>query len=313
MSSPINKIKRFIRSYTRNPKFRFLFNAKCGFYRNVPDDKYLVMEYKAVMGKELDLDNPKTFNEKMQWLKLYDRNPEYQRMVDKYAVKDYVSQKIGSEHVIKTIGVWDSFDDIDFDKLPERFVLKCTHDSGGLAICRDRKSFDKEKAGKKLTKCLKNNYYRQSREWPYKSVKPRIIAEEYMEDPELSELRDYKFFCFNGKPKCFKIDFDRFIEHRANYYDVNGELLPFGESNVLPDHTRDIAMPKKLDEMLRLAEKLAEGIAFVRVDFYEVGDKIYFGELTFYPASGLGPFTMEEWDLKLGSWIELPEKREENA
>lgn len=311
MSSPFNKIKRFIRSYTKNTKFRFLFNSKLGLYRHVPDDKYLVMEYKAVMGKELDLNAPKSFNEKMQWLKLYDRNPEYPIMVDKAEVKDYVAKRIGAEHIIETVGVWDSFDAIDFDRLPERFVLKCTHDSGGLVICKDKGSFDKEKARKKLEKCLKNNYYYMSREWPYKSVKPRIIAEEYMEDPKLAELRDYKFFCFNGKPKCFKIDFDRFIEHRANYYDIEGTLLPFGESNVLPDFERDIAMPQKLDEMLRLAEILSENIPFVRVDFYEVGEKIYFGELTFYPASGLGPFTDEEWDMKLGSWIELPEKSEE--
>lgn len=311
MSSPFNKIKRFIRSYTKNTKFRFLFNSKLGLYRHVPDDKYLVMEYKAVMGKELNLNAPKSFNEKMQWLKLYDRNPEYPIMVDKAEVKDYVAKRIGAEHIIETVGVWDSFDAIDFDRLPERFVLKCTHDSGGLVICKDKGSFDKEKARKKLEKCLKNNYYYMSREWPYKSVKPRIIAEEYMEDPKLAELRDYKFFCFNGKPKCFKIDFDRFIEHRANYYDIEGTLLPFGESNVLPDFERDIAMPQKLDEMLRLAEILSENIPFVRVDFYEVGEKIYFGELTFYPASGLGPFTDEEWDMKLGSWIELPEKSEE--
>lgn len=310
MSSLSKKLIKFAKSYTTDTKFRFLFKANLGLYKNVPDDKYLVREYKAVMGKELDLNDPKTFNEKMQWLKLYDRRPEYTQMVDKYAVKDYVSEKIGSEYIIKTIGVWDHFEDIDFDSLPERFVLKCTHDSGGLAICRDKKTFDKEKANKKLTKCLKNNYYYMSREWPYKSVKPRIIAEEYMEDPELAELRDYKFFCFNGEPKCFKIDFDRFIGHRANYYDIEGKLLPFGESNVLPDHTRDIAMPRKLKEMLELARKLSEGIPFLRVDFYEVGDRIYFGELTFYPASGLGPYTDEEWDLKLGSWIKLPDRKD---
>ena len=271
----------------------------------ISDKLYLKMQYRLVMGKRLDLNNPITFNEKLQWLKLYDRNPQYTTMVDKYEVKKYIADKIGEQYVIPTLGVWERFDEIDFDTLPDQFVLKCTHDSGGLVICRDKTKFDKEAAKAKIEKSLSRNFFYYGREWPYKNVKPRIVAEKYMVDDTEKELRDYKFFCFGGVCKCMKVDFDRFIEHRANYYDTDGNLLDFGEAICPPNPSKNIVLPKNKEKMIQLAEELSANIPFLRVDFYDVNGDIYFGELTFFPATGLGSFTDDEWDNKLGSWIEI--------
>lgn len=294
--------------YLTNKKYRFDINASRFGYKRMSDEEFLKIKYRNAFGCDLNLLSPSTFNEKLQWLKLNDRNPIYTKLVDKCEVKEYVGNIIGKEHVIPTIGVWDRFDDIDFDKLPDQFVLKCTHDSGGIVICRNKNEFDIDAAKKKINKCLKKNYYWQGREWPYKDIPRKIIAEKYMVDAQIAELRDYKFFCFNGKAKCFKIDFDRFFNHQANYYDVNGVLLPFGEVICPPDFERTIEMPCNLSLMIKLAEKLSDGIPFVRVDFYEVDGKVYFGEMTFFPAAGFGKFEPNEWDYKLGEWIKLPDK-----
>lgn len=269
----------------------------------MPDKQYLSVMYRGLMGKKLNVIKPATFNEKLQWLKLHDRKPEYTTMVDKYAVKKYVEQILGGgEYIIPTLGVWNEFDDIDFSTLPDCFVLKCTHDSGGIAICKDKEQFDYSDARNRIIRSLKCNYYSHGREWPYKDVPPQVIAEEYLGD----SLNDYKFFCFNGKVKCFKIDFDRFTNHHANYYDCNGDILPFGEADYIPIPEKKIEMPKKLGLMIELAEKLASKLLFLRVDFYEVNGKVYFGELTFYPASGMGRFVPESWDTELGKWLKLP-------
>ena len=271
------------------------------------DKAYLKYMYWSHFGKKLDLKAPKTFNEKLQWLKLYYRDPDQIKLVDKYDVKSYIADTIGEEYIIPTLGIYDSFDEIDFDALPEQFVLKCTHDSGSTVICLDKASFDVEAARKKLTGKLRTNLFWHGREWPYKNVKPRIIAEKYITfDGDVPE--DYKFFCFNGVAKCFKVDYDRFKDHRANYYTPQGELMRFGEMVCLPDFDRDVRLPKNREKMIALAEKLSQGHPFLRVDFYELGDEIYFGELTFYPASGFGPFVPEEWDERLGEWIKLPPK-----
>lgn len=297
-----------LKVYIKHPVKLLTRIGKNSFLKGMSDEKYLKMIFKDNMGYPLDLENPKTFNEKLQWLKLYDRKPIYTTMVDKYEAKKYVADVIGEEYIIPTLGVWDSFDDIDFDKLPEQFVLKCTHDSGGLVICRDKSKLDMEHARKKIERCLKRSYYWPGREWPYKNVTPRIIAEAYMENEKIGELRDYKLFSFNGEVKVFKIDYDRFKNHRANYYTPDGELLRFGEIVCPPDFDRNIKLPRMKDKMIALAKELSVGHPFMRVDFYEIGDKIYFGELTLYPASGLGPFEPKEWDLKLGEWIKLPNK-----
>lgn len=274
--------------------------------RLLPDRLWISILYRVKMGKKLDLKNPKSFNEKLQWLKLYDRRSEHIEMVDKYAAKQKIAAIIGNEYIIPTLGIWSNVEDINFDALPARFVLKCTHDSGGGWICKDRDAFDLKKAKEKMTQFLKRNFYIQYREWPYKMIVPRIMAEQYIEDDETHELNDYKFFCFNGKVKFFKIDFDRFSNHRANYFDREGNLLPFGEMSFPPDFNRKLKIPDVLEKMIVLAEKLSTQELFVRVDFYYCNRKIYFGEMTYYPASGLGKFIPPEWDEMIGLELELP-------
>lgn len=304
MNKNVNKIIVLIKNFD-------IIISKILNFIKLDDENFIKIIYHFKMKKKLDLNNPKSFNEKLQWLKLYDRKDIYTTMVDKYAVKKYVADIIGEEYIIPTLGIYNSFDEIDFDELPNQFVIKCTHDSGGLVIVKDKSKLDVELAKKKINKSLKSNYYYQGREWPYKNVKPRIIAERYMIDKKENELKDYKFFCFNGKVKFFKVDFDRFTNHHANYYDVELNLLPFGEKNYLPDREKKIIIPDNINEMIDLAEKLSKNITFVRVDFYNVNGKIYFGEMTFYPASGFGKFEPDEWDEKIGDMLELPIKSEE--
>ena len=270
---------------------------------------YLKLKYKACIGKTLNLKNPQTYNEKLQWLKLYDRKDIYTTMVDKYEVKKYVADIIGEEYIIPTLGVWDKFDDIDFDALPNQFVLKCTHDSGGLVIIKDKAKLNKVQAKKKIEKSLKTNYYLVGREWPYKNVPRKIIAERYMEDTETQELRDYKFFCFNGEVKALFVATDRGNineETKFDFYDENFNHLPF--LNGHPNAIKEIKKPINFDKMKELASKLSKGIPQIRVDFYEIDGGIYFGELTFFHHSGLTPFKPEEWDYKFGEYIKLPIK-----
>lgn len=276
------------------------------FARRLSDETYLKCKWFIRTGHALDLNNPKTFNEKLQWLKLYDRKPIYTTMVDKYEAKKYVANIIGEEHIIPTLAVYDSVEDIDFDALPDQFVLKCTHDSGGVVICSDKSKLDRKKAIEKLRKGLNSNFFWTNREWPYKNVKPRIIAEQYMEDENTKELRDYKFFCFDGVVKLFKIDFDRFTEHHANYYTPTGQLQPFGEAMVPPKPDKVLEMPVTIGQMVEMAEKLAGDKCFVRIDFYDHKEQVYFGEITFFPASGMGKFIPSEWDNTLGRWLTLP-------
>lgn len=292
-----------------NPNYRWLYLANLGKYNNWDDKKYLQKNFECIMGKELDLDNPQTFNEKLQWLKLYDRKPEYTTMVDKYAVKKYVADIIGEEYIIPTLGVWNHFDEIDFDKLPNQFVLKCTHDSGGIVICKDKNKLDLKSAKKKIEKCLKRNYYWSSREWPYKNVKRRIIAEKYMTTSEMDDLPDYKIHCFNGEPKFILYCSERFSKTgtKEDFLDTNWSNLPFKRPG-LKCSDKILEKPSRLNEMLELAKILSTNIPFLRCDFYEIKGKVYFGELTFFPASGLEAFEPEEWDYKLGDWLKLPIK-----
>lgn len=274
--------------------------------RLIPDRIYLQIVYFKHFRRFINFNNPKTFNEKIQWLKLNYRNEEYTKLVDKYRVKQYITKLIGEEYVIPTLGVWNNVDDIDFKSLPEKFVLKCNNDSGGIVICKNKKDFDEAKAKSFLKERLKNNGYWYGREWPYKNVKPCIIAEKYMEDSISKDIKDYKFFCFNGSMEFFDIDIDRFIEHRSNYYDRNGNFLPFGKTYCPPDYTKKIEMPKNLDKMIELAETISHNTVLSRIDFYEIDGQVYFGEITFYPGSGFSPFTDEKWDYKLGDMIDLP-------
>lgn len=270
----------------------------------VPDDLYIKIQYSNYFGETLNLKSPKSFNEKLQWLKLYNRNPEYTQMVDKYEVRDYITDKIGNDYLIPLYGIWNNFDEIDFNALPNQFVLKTTHDSGGVIICKDKEQFDFEAAKRNINYWFSRNYYKIGREWPYKNVKPRIIAEKYMVDESGSELKDYKIFCFSGDPKLIQVDFNRFVAHKRNLYTKDWDLVDVA-FEYKSDPTKHIEKPLNLEKMLELAHTLSEGIPFLRVDLYSIYDKIYFGELTLYPESGYGHFHPKSFDLEMGSWMPL--------
>lgn len=273
------------------------------------DKTFLKLVYRERLGKKLNLKNPQTFNEKIQWLKLYDRKDVYTTMVDKYEVKNYVANIIGEEYIIPTLGVYEKFEDIDFDKLPNQFVLKCTHDSGGNYICKDKSKMDIDTVRDKINKSLKTNYYLHGREWPYKNVKPRIIAEKYMEDGNRIVPEDYKIYCMNGKPKYIVVFHNRYNDDKElseTVYDTNWKKQNFS----FDEHfaISDIVEPKPncLDELLGLTEKLAKGHPQLRVDFYIINGKVYFGEITFYTAGGFQPMIPREMDEIVGKLIDLP-------
>lgn len=273
----------------------------------IPDKPYLKLLFRLKMGYKLDLSNPRTFNEKLQWLKLYDRKPEYTVMVDKYAVKQHIADLIGDEYIIPTLGVWDKFDDIDFDRLPERFVLKTTNGGGstGVIICKDKSQFDKTEARKRLTQSLRTSIYTRLREWPYKNVKPRIIAEQYMED-ESGELRDYKFHCFDGKAENVMVCCDRNTgDTKFYFFSQEWNLLPINKRGKATDKNFKLPKPECMDEMFEIAGKLSEGMPFLRVDLYSINGRPYFGETTFFPQSGLDPNLLPETDLQFGDKIKL--------
>lgn len=256
--------------------------------------------YERKTGKKIDIDNPKTYNEKIQWTKIYDHNPLYTALADKLKVRDYIKDKIGEQYLVPLLGYWKNFDDIDFNKLPNQFVLKCNHDSGSVIICKDKHSFDYKLARKKLTKALKKNLYYATGEWQYKNMEPFIIAEKYMIDSELDDLRDYKFLCFDGKPVSCRVDFDRFGNHTRNVYDANWKVLPW-QKGIFNHPDGDIPKPNKYDEMWQLAGILSEGFKQVRIDLYCVDDQIYFSEYTFTNATGIESFLPDEYDLIIGN------------
>lgn len=301
----IRKIARYI----FDSDYRWLLNSVKGKYDAMEDSEYLKRIFKIKVHYDLNLENPHTYNEKLQWLKLYYHNPQYTLLADKYSVKKYVSDLIGEEYIIPTIGVWYSVDDIDYANLPDQFVLKCTHDSGGIVICKDKSKFNFTKAKNKLRGCMNRNFYYQGREWPYKNIVPRIIAEQYMEDIETSELRDYKFFCFDGKVKALFIATDRqnkSVDTKFDFFDKNFNHLPF--INGHPNASNQPKPPINLVLMESLAEKLSSGMPHVRIDLYEINGKVYFGEYTFFHHSGLETFIPKEWDDIFGSYLNLPEK-----
>ena len=271
----------------------------------LPDKIYLKLLFKERTNNKLNLKKPLSFNEKLQWLKLNNRKDIYTKMVDKYEVKKYVSKIIGEEYIIPTLGIYDSFDEINFNKLPNQFVIKCTHDSGSTIICKDKSEFNIEKAKKKINKALKQNYYYGSREWPYKNVKPRIIIEQYMVDESGIELKDYKIFNFNGISRLIQVDFGRFKEHKRNFYDINWNYIKELSIQYPTDQNTIIKKPENLEKMIELAQKLSQDIPHLRTDFYSINGKIYFGELTFYHGSGFEKFEPEDWNYKLGKWIDL--------
>lgn len=306
------KIKKYCMAafkYMVNADYRFKIDSGRGKYNDMPDREYLQRRFQAEFGKSLNLDSPQTFNEKLQWLKLYNRKPEYTVMVDKYKVREYIAQMIGEEYLIPLLGVWDDPDEIDFDALPNQFVLKCNHNSGtGMCICKDKSKLNIEKVKKELRKGLKEDYYLKFREWPYKDVPRKIIAEKYMEDAS-GELRDYKFYCFNGVMKFVMINSDRNTDKptRADYFDRDFNWLDFtwgySHAEVHPQK------PEQFEKMVAIAERLSKGLPHIRVDLYDCNGKIYFGELTFFDGSGFDKIEPLEWDYKIGEMLKLPSKQ----
>lgn len=297
-----------IHSLFFNPK-HFAAAILCRMGGFLPDRLYVEWMYDLECGRKLNLDNPKRYNEKLQWIKLYDHNPLYTIMADKYAVKEFVREKVGDEYVAKCLGVWDRPEDINWDELPEQFVLKTNHDSGnnGVFICRDKSKINKRKWVRQINKSLQRNTFLLGREWPYKNIPRRVFAEEYLEDAT-GELRDYKFFCFNGVVKYLFIATERQSggEVKFNYLDADFNNLGIVQHHPMSD--KKIEKPRLFEEMKTLAAKLSKGLPEVRVDLYEVNGRIYFGEYTFFHHGGVVPFHPDKWDLIWGENIILPAK-----
>lgn len=298
-----------IHNFIENP-----FGASMTFiFRRMPklesSRHFVIRQYKMATGKNINLRDPQSFNEKLQWLKLYDHHPKYIQMVDKIAAKQYVESILGSQYIIPTLGIWDDAKQIDFSMLPKQFVLKCNHDSGSVVVCRDKQRLDKEKTIVLLNKRLSKNYYYQSREWPYKGIVPKVFAEQFMENEDKSNsgLTDYKFYCFGGNPKMLYVSqgLENHETARISFLDLNWQFAPFSRSDYAPFEQLP-PKPKTFDEMLKIAGKLSQDIPFLRVDLYEIKGKVYFSELTFCPCNGMMPFDPPEYDKILGDWIKLP-------
>jgi len=297
MSSPkIEKIKRKIYDVVKY----------CNYFPWMPDSWYLKLLFRATQGYNLDLANPKTYNEKLQWLKLYDRRPEYTDMADKYKVRQVIADKIGEEYSIPLLGVWDNFDDIDFSKLPNQFVLKCNHDSHSVFVCKDKSSFDPKTIRDRFVASLKKNFYLHGREWVYKDIVPKIIAEEYMKDDSGKSLTDYKFLCFNGVPKLILVVSGRYTkDFYQDIYDSNWKKTEMRQ-DCIPNSPNIMERPTFLDDALELSRKLSYGIPFLRVDWYYTNRRLYLGEFTFYDNCGFSCYEPKGSDGILGSWITLP-------
>ena len=305
-----DKIKRVIE---RPERLLIGIQLRWAYYTN--NQKLLIkVLYRLQLGKKLNLDFPKTFTEKLQWLKFYDHNPIYHQMVDKYEVKKFVADIIGEKYIIPTLGVWDSFEEIDFDSLPDKFVLKTTNGGGssGVVICTDKATFDKRTAKEKLEKSMANDIYKAMGEWAYKDVPKRILAEKFMisiKKNVLTDLTDYKFFCFNGEPHYCQVIRDRNSNETIDFYDMEWNHLPFvGLNPVARNGVQPVVRPLHLDKMIEICHKLSKDMSFSRIDLYVIDDEEFFGEITLYPASGYGKFIPEEWDLTIGEILKLPNK-----
>ena len=285
--------------------------ADKGLFNWMSDEAYLKMVYKGLSGKKLHLDNPKLFTEKLQWLKLHDRKQQYIQMVDKVLVKEYVANIIGSEYIIPTYGAWESFDDIDFDSLPDQFVLKCNHDSGSIIKCENKHEFNIDEARKKITRHIQKDSYYWGREWPYRYVKRKILAEAYMQNKEggQPDLTDYKFYCFNGLPVFCQVITGRSQKETIDFYDMEWNHQPFvglqayDNAQVIENSETEIKKPEGYEKMAEMATAISTDTAFCRVDFYDIDGLIYFGEITFFPFAGFGYFVPDEWDEKLGDLL----------
>ena len=293
-------------SFLTKPYYRTRVLIKLGYYDSLSDEEFLKKVFPKYMGYPLDLENPKTFSEKLQWLKVNYREPIQTVMVDKHEAKHFIAHRVGDQYIIPTLAVWDSVEDIDFDALPNQFVLKCTHDSGGIVICKDKSSLDRKATKAKLSASLQRDYSRIAREWPYKDVPRRIIAEEYLSELGNNEILDYKMYCFHGEPKITVVCSDRFSKTgtRMNFYDIDWKPMGIHFGHYPPLST-EFPRPETYDEMLRLAMELSKDCPFLRVDFYEIKGRLYIGELTFFPGAGLEQFCPMTKDYELGEWLHL--------
>jgi hypothetical protein len=291
----------------KNPRLIFMYFLGFKICRIIPDSIYLKIKFRLKMMEKLNLNNPKTFNEKLQWLKLNDRKPEYKNMVDKYEVRKYIADKIGEEYLIPLLGVWDKFEDIDFEQLPNQFVLKPNHTSGNVFICKDKSKINYEKLKKEINSWLNRKYYWVHREWPYKNIKPRIICEKYMVDESGVELKDYKFFCFNGEPKIIQVISERKNgQYYINHFDLEWNRVEIRRKNHKENKTLFSKKPNELEKMITISKELCKSMLFARIDLYATEKGVYFGEITFFPASGYMGFEDERANYLLGSWIRLP-------
>lgn len=289
----------------QNPRLVALQFIGDSFWKKIDDEHFLKFQYKAWMHQKLHLDPPITFNEKMQWLKLNDRKAIYSTLVDKYEVRKYIEDKIGGAFLVPLLGVWEKGEDIDFSKLPNKFVLKPTHTSGNVFICRDKSEIDETKIRDMISTWMARDYYWGNREWPYKNVRPRLIAEKMID----ANIMDYKFYCFNGEPKLLYLS-QGLEDHSTasiSFFDLELKRLPFGRSDYKP-FTNDVEKPVNYEEMLRIARELSQGFKFLRVDLYSVAGKTYFSELTFYPCAGYMPFEPKEYDKIIGELINISEE-----
>ena len=276
--------------------------------RFLPDKTYIKLYYRLRVGRPLNMKNPTTLNEKLQWLKFNYRFPLQSIVSDKLLVRDYVAERIGAEYLIPLLGQWDNYDDVDFDKLPEKFVLKCNHDSGGLVVCTDKRKLDHKEAKSRVEKSLKSNFFYIGREYQYRNIKPRIICEQFISDNGKVPM-DYKIYCFNGKPDVILVCKDRFSAntHRASYlyFDQEWRFQPLnkGDENLTEV---DVPKPKNLDRMIEIAKELSKDFLFARIDLYNIDGQIYFGEITLSPNSGFDPDIKYETDLMFGEKLKIP-------
>lgn len=313
----MGKIVSALKNITNNPKALIYYLSHYGFMNLLSDKACLKLLWRMETGKRLNLENPKGFNEKLQWLKLYDRRPEYTTFVDKVLVREYVRNCIGEKYLVPLIGIYDNPDQIDFSLLPDQFVIKCNHNSGaGMCVCTDKTRLNIQDVKERLKKELQKNFYYEKREWPYKDVIPKLLCEQFLVDRNplntSGTLIDYKFHCFNGEPKFLYVGTDDISdgtkgELKLSFFDLDWKTPPFYRLDHEPIAV-DVEKPEGFGEMIEVARKLSKGIPFVRVDLYWINNQVLFSEMTFYPGGGFGFFTPEEWELKLGEWITLPPK-----
>ena len=299
----MKKVLRLIKSKKLFLPIYYILNY---VHRVIPDKIYLHIKYRYHMGKKLNLKQPESFNEKLQWLKLYDRNPQYPLLVDKYAVRNYVKERIGEEHLVPLIGVYEKYEDINFELLPEQFVMKPNHTSGDIYFCKDIRSIDHIRLKKYINKWIKKNQFWYGREWPYKYIKPLILCEKYLINTSGEELKDYKFLCFKGEVLCSFVCLNRFSPGGLNvdFYDIDWNLMPFERHYARSNTT--IPKPYTYSKMIHYSEILSTGLPFARIDFYESDRRLFFSEITLYPGSGFEEFSPESYDYLLGNWLKIP-------